>query len=71
MDNKKEFQRFLTAVGYAIGLIVTIACAAGCISFGATKPESFYIVVGILGLLGWGYVLVKNFIKFYKTTKTE
>ena len=62
----KEFIKTLIA---ALALLVTIAASAGCISYGIGAPGSFYIVVGLANLFGWGGLVVWQFIQNLKNTR--
>lgn len=61
-----EFKNFITCVIMAVTLMLTIVASVGAINYGM-KDGSFYIVAGVLNLLGWGgavcYAFYKKFIK--------
>lgn len=63
MDNKKSFARFWHIAIAFVLVILTIAASAGCINFGASNHEPFYIVVGILNL-GWCYPVIRQAVKY-------
>ena len=67
MDN--ESKEFIKTVLAAVALLVTIAASAGSISFGAKKPDVFYIIVGVVNLLGWGGLVVYQFVKNLKENR--
>ena len=61
-----EFKNFIKVVIMAVVLMLTIAASVGAINYGM-QDSAFYIVAGVLNLLGWGgavcYAFYKKFIK--------
>ena len=67
----QELNTFLHVLAAFVAGMFTIAASAGAMNYGVCEDHSaFYVVAGLINLLGWGGALVWQTIKYIKAQRT-